>query len=130
MDENEEASVQARKATTQLFQEYKRPINGIRGPQKKLDKPIVTKTPALEALITSTVVPNSSAMSVAVENIDVLLKLAVNAVNPVTKTTRHFVKDEAVYPGALSSGSIMGVGGVAICFSAALASDRAMFEGL
>jgi len=39
----------------------------------------------------SGVVPNSSAISLAAENMDVLLKLAVKAAKPVASTTSHLM---------------------------------------
>lgn len=44
----------------------------------------------------SGVVPYSSATLLAAENNEVLLKQAVMVVKLVTKTTRHFVIDEAL----------------------------------
>ena len=52
---------------------------------------MVTSTPALEALMISGVVSNSSAISLAAENIDVLEKLAVKAAKLVARTTSHFI---------------------------------------
>ena len=80
----------------QLFHAYSRPQRGTRGPQKKFERPIVTRTPALEALMISGVVPNSSAISLAAENIDVLLKLAVKAAKLVASTTSHLIIDGAL----------------------------------
>lgn len=90
------------------------------GPQKKVEIPMRNKIPALEALTTSDVVPNSSAISLAAEKSDVLLKVAVKAVKLVAKTTSHFVAVDALYPGDVSSRSTTGgvvVDATGVCFS-------------
>ena len=85
------------------------------GPQMNVDKPIVNRTPALEALMMTAVVPKSSAIWSAAENNDVLLKHADSVAKEVVKTTKHFCAVELSYPGDQSSSCIEdGVGG---CFS-------------
>lgn len=58
----------------------------------KLERPIANNTPALEAFITSAVVPKSSAISLAAEKREVELKQAAREAKLVVKTTRHFLR--------------------------------------
>lgn len=60
------------------------------GPQIKLESPMVNNTPALDALMTSAVVPNSPAISLAAEKSEVELKQAAKVAKLVVKTTMHF----------------------------------------
>lgn len=83
------------------------------GPQRKFESPMVKRTPALEALITSAVVPYSLAIWSAAENSDVLLKQAASVTKLIVKTTKHFCIDELSYPGDFSSSnSVVEVAGV------------------
>ena len=83
------------------------------GPQRKFESPMVKRTPALEALMTSAVVPYSLAIWSAAENRDVLLKQAASVTKLVVKTTKHFCIAELSYPGDFSSSnSVVEVAGV------------------
>lgn len=76
---------------------------------------MVKSTPALEALITSAVVPYSLAIWSAAENNDVLLKQAASVTKLVVKTTKHFCIAELSYPGDFSSSkSVVEVAGVGL----------------
>ncbi|EKG22124.1 hypothetical protein MPH_00579 [Macrophomina phaseolina MS6] len=58
------------------------------GPHTNDENPIASNTPALEMLTDSKVVPKSSAISLAAEKSDVLLKHAASVTQLVTKTMR------------------------------------------
>ena len=60
-----------------------------------VDKPMVNRTPALDALMMTAVVPKSSAIWSAAEIRDVLLKHAESVTKDVVKTTRHFCAVES-----------------------------------
>ena len=72
---------------------------------------MVTSRPALDAFTTSVVVWNSSAIWVAADMRDVLLKQAVIVTKLVMKTTRHFCAFEALYLGECSSRSSIELAG-------------------